>query len=139
MTRRMRRLLFGAFIWGLLAIGAAFVLPVYDGEALPSTSTHPGVIRHITLTQTLVGVNGLGVVELLAVPLLVVLLVAVALDIRERRRSDVAHCVAVVLATLLAFGNVLALFTIGIFVLPITAMLIMAVLRPSARLAPARR
>ncbi|HLW95198.1 MAG TPA: hypothetical protein VKS25_07480 [Solirubrobacteraceae bacterium] len=133
MTRRTRRLLWAAFTLSLLVIGGALVLPLYDSEAL--STQHPGVVRHFT--QTLVEVNGLHGLFVVVVPLLVTCLMAVLLDVRERRASDVAHCAAVVLVTLFAFANLLALFSAGLLVIPVTAMLVMAVRRPGARLAPA--
>ena len=75
------------------------------------------------ITETLVGMNGPGVVVVLAVPFLATLLVAAALLARSRR---VALPFAWGLTALLALFNLLGMLTIGIFILPVTAALVVA-------------
>jgi hypothetical protein len=133
MTRRTRRLLFAAFSGGLLVIVAALLLPAYDTQS----ATSSGGLR--SGTATLVAVNGPRVLLVAALPALVTLLVVAALEIAERRRSHLARRLATALVACLAIVNVLALLSIGVLWLPVTALLVMAVRRPRpARLTPAR-
>ena len=74
-------------------------------------------------TDTLVGVNGLGVVVVLAVPLVVTLLVGCALLLRARRG---AAPFAWTLTGLLAVFAVLAMMLIGAFFIPVTVGLVVA-------------
>jgi hypothetical protein len=102
---------------GVALIVAAFLAPVYESTSASSSgaSTHG--------TDTLVGVNGVGIVAVTCVPLLVTLLVGLALSQRSRRG---ALAVAWGLTGVLAVLNLLAMFSIGLFVLPVTAALIVA-------------
>jgi hypothetical protein len=86
-----------------------------------TSGSSSGEVRHGS--GTLVGVNGLGVVVVLGVTLLVTLAVGCALWQRSRRRG-VAFAWA--LTGLLAVFNLLAMLSIGVFVLPVTAALILA-------------
>jgi hypothetical protein len=74
-------------------------------------------------TKTLVGMNGPGVLVVLAVPFLVTLLVASALLARSRRA---ALPFAWALTALLAVFNLVGMLTVGVFVLPVTAALVVA-------------
>jgi hypothetical protein len=109
--------LVGAAVWGLVLVVAGFLVPAYQSTSLSSSGE---------LTQssaTLVGMNGPGVVPVLALPLLVTVLVACALLLRARRA---AMPVAWALTALLAVFNVLGMLTIGVFVVPVTAALVVA-------------
>jgi hypothetical protein len=108
-------LLIGA-TWGVAVVVAGFVAPMYEST---SGSSSGGVTHG---TGTLVGVNGLGVVVVLAVPLVVTLAVASALC--SVRWGAVAF--AWTLTGLLAVFNLLAMLSIGVFLLPVTAALFVA-------------
>src|SRR5918995_4193892 len=74
-------------------------------------------------TDTLVGVNGLGVLVVIGVPLVATLAVGGALWHGSRRG---AVPVAWMLAGLLAVFNMLAMLSVGVFFLPVSAALIIA-------------
>jgi hypothetical protein len=74
-------------------------------------------------SETLVGVNGPVVVVVLGVPLLATVLVGSALLLRSRRG---AVPFAWSVTGLLAVFNLLTMASIGLFVLPVTAALIVA-------------
>jgi len=109
--------LVGAAVWGVLLVVAGFVVPAYQSTSM-SSSGEP-----TQSTETLVGMNGSGVVVVLALPLLVTVLVACALLLRARHA---AMPVAWGLTALLAVFNILGMLTIGVFVLPVTAALVVA-------------
>jgi hypothetical protein len=74
-------------------------------------------------SDTLVGVNGPGVVVVLAVPFVVTVLVGCALLLRAHRGALLA---AWTLTVMLAMFTLLAMMSIGSFVVPVTAALIVA-------------
>jgi uncharacterized membrane protein YhaH (DUF805 family) len=109
--------LLGAALWGLGLVLAGFLVPAYRSTEMSSSG-------ELTQgTKTLVGMNGPGVVVVLAVPLLATLLVASALLARSRRA---ALPFAWALTALLAVFNLVGMLTVGIFVLPVTAALVVA-------------
>jgi hypothetical protein len=110
-------LLLLAAVYSIALVVGGFIAPVY------STSSSSSSGDDATGTDTLVGVNGRGVVFDLLIPLLVTVLVAVALLLRPRRR---AMTVAWTLTGLLAAFNLLAMLSIGIFILPVTGALFVA-------------
>ena len=97
-------------VWALLILVAGFLVPVYSSGGGAAS-------------RTLVAVNGPAVVVVLAVPLLVTLLVGTAL---VQRRHRWARVVAWVLTGLLATFNLLAMLSIGAFVVPVTVSLMVA-------------
>ncbi len=109
-------LLFAALYGAALIVGG-FLAPVYESTSGSSSgeATHG--------TDTLVGVNGLGVVIVLGLPLLMTLAVGCALWQGPRRG---AIPVAWTLTGLLAVFNLLAMLSIGVFVVPVTVALIVA-------------
>ena len=108
-----------AAIYAAGLVVAAFVLPAYDSD---SSSSSGGTSQ---ASETLVDVNGLGVALVLAVPLLVTLAVGCALALRSRWSLPIAWT----LTGLLAAANLLAMLSVGIFVLPVTAALVLACAR----------
>ena len=104
-------------VCGIGLVVAGFLAPVYQSQG----TSFSGKIAHDT--DTLVGVNGPAVVVVLAVPFLVTVLVACALMLRERRG---AVLFAWALTGMLAAFNLLAMMTIGVFIVPVTAALIVA-------------
>ena len=109
--------LLGAATWGLGLVVAGFLVPAYRSTEMSSSG------ELTQSTETLVGVNGPGAVVVLAVPLLVTLLVASALSARSRRAA--LPC-AWALTALLAVFNLVGMLTVGVFVLPVTAALVVA-------------
>lgn len=109
--------LLGAALWGLGLVVAGFLVPAYRSTGMSSSG------ELTQSTETLVGVNGPGAVAVLAVPFLVTLLVASALLARSRRA---ALPVAWALTALLAAFNLVGMLTVGVFVLPVTAALVVA-------------
>jgi hypothetical protein len=107
--------LLGAAIWGLGLVVAGFLVPAYQSTEMSSSG------ELTQSTKTLVGMNGPGVLVVLAVPFLVTLLVASALLARSRRA---ALPFAWALTALLAVFNLVGMLTVGVFVLPVTAALV---------------
>ena len=112
-----------ALVWSSLLVGAAFVLPVYgtasQSASLDTTTGTSSTEPVITGTDTLVGVNGPGALIVVSLPLVVTLLVGAALAARRRR-------IGWVLTSVLGFFNLLAMLSIGIFILPTTLALVVA-------------
>ena len=102
---------------GVGLIVAAFLAPMYATMSASSS----GELTHGT--DTLVGVNGLGVLVVIGVPLVATLAVGGALWHGSRRG---AVPLAWMLAGLLAVFNMLAMLSVGVFFLPVTAALIIA-------------
>jgi hypothetical protein len=97
---------------GLAVLVGAFLAPVYSADGPASAAG----------SDTLVGVNGPGVAVVAAVPLLLAVAVAAAL------RHGVAP-LGWLLTGVLAALNLVAMLTIGIFVLPVTVALVVACAR----------
>lgn len=115
--------LFGAGLWSVGLLIAATTVPVYQSTG--SSTTGPGSSESISShSETLVGENGTSALIMLAVPLAATLLVALALLTRRRW----ALWIACVTTAVLALGNLAAMLTVGIFVLPVTAALVVGCL-----------
>ncbi len=106
-----------AFAWSVVLLVAGFLVPVYSSQGVASDG------EVFDGSATLVGQNGLGVVVVLAIPLLVTLGVWSALRTPTRRG---AVPIAWILTGVLAGLNLLALLSIGVFVLPVTVALVVA-------------
>jgi thiol:disulfide interchange protein len=106
-----------AVVYSAGLVVAGFLVPVYSTESVSSG----GAVSEGT--ATLVAENGIGVVFVLGIPLLVTLLVGAAL--RDSSRRGMLP-VAWTLTGLLAVFNLLAMLTIGVFVLPVTGALALA-------------
>jgi hypothetical protein len=102
--------LIGAAAWSCALIVGAFVVPAYSSDSSTGTGS-----------ATLVGENGAGTVIPILIPLVIVLGASAALWRDHRSAAWTA-------TGLLAAFNVLALLSIGIFVLPITICLVVACL-----------
>jgi len=107
-----------AAVWGAGLLAAAVVVPVYSSAGVSSS----GAVSHGV--ATLVAVNGRGVLLVVSVPLVAAAMVAGALWRRGPRQG--AGVLAWAIAGLLAVFNVLALASIGVFVIPVTACLFVA-------------
>ena len=119
-----------ALVWSAgLLVGAA-VAPVYE------TSTSTGSVAQGS--ATLVEANGPGVLLAVAIPLVAAAIVSLAL---WRRRADRgAGPVAWTCAVVLAGFTLLAMLTIGIFILPVTLILLVVCARRQShgRVTPAQ-
>jgi hypothetical protein len=107
-----------AAVWGAGLLAGAVVVPVYSSAGVPGS----GAVSHGS--ATLVGVNGWGVLLVASVPLAATAMVGGALWRRGSRSG--AGVLAWTIAGLLAVFNVLALASIGVFVIPVTACLFVA-------------
>lgn len=97
-------------------IVAGFFAPMYESHGVSSSGE---VTRG---TETLVGQNGLGSVAALTVPLLATVVVGLALWRRSRSGAVVAWTVTGLLAVI----TLLSMLSIGVFILPVTAALVVA-------------
>jgi hypothetical protein len=114
-----------ALAWSVALLIAAVTVPVYSGTGTAGGSGSSAVV--ITHTSaTLVGENGFAVLAVIAVPLLIVLAVGYLLWRRASDPAGGAGALAWTLTALLAAGNLLAMVTVGIFVLPVTVALVVA-------------
>ena len=107
-----------AAVWGAGLLAAVAVIPVYSSSGTSSS----GSVTHGS--ATLVGVNGWGVLLVAAVPLVATVMVGGALWRRGSRPGT--GVLAWTIGGLLAVFNVLALLSIGVFVIPVTACLLVA-------------
>lgn len=113
-----------AGVYSLVLVVAGFVAPAYSTQG---SSSSGGVSRG---SATLVAVNGVGVLLVLAIPLLLTLAVGAALLLGR----PWGRALAWTLTGVLAVFNVLALLSIGVFVVPVTGALAVACLSwPAAR------
>ena len=114
-----------ALVWSTGLVIAAFRLPVYrslsvSGHSLSFFSSHAATSG----SATLVAVNGWGGVVLVAVPLAAAVVVACALW--RRIADEGAGGLAWTATFLLICFNVLAMLSIGLFVVPATLALLVA-------------
>ena len=110
-----------AVVWSSLLVLAAFVLPAYGSSSSSSSSGSSDATTEVTTTGTgtLVGVNGLGVLVIIGLPLVLSLLVGWALAARRRR-------IGWVLTGIMCFFTIIALLSIGLFFAPTTLALVIA-------------
>ena len=120
--RTTRLALGGATLWSLALVVAVLTLPVYSGETTTSDST--GATTTTATSATLVAENGWWGLVVAGIPLVVCLVVRTLLLGPVGRAARVA---AAVVVALLGLGNLLAMLSIGIFVLPVTVALAVAV------------
>ena len=114
-----------AFLWSVGLMVSAAVAPAYES----TTETSSGAVT--TEGATLLDENGPAVLLPLGVPLLVTVIVGFALWRREPSRG--AGVVAWTGIVLLAAFNVLAMASVGLFMVPATAALVFACARRQAR------
>ena len=75
-----------AVVWSALLVVGALVLPAYGTSSQSATLEGTVNTEPVTTgTDTLVGVNGQGVLLVVGIPLIVTMLVAAALAFRRRR------------------------------------------------------
>jgi hypothetical protein len=114
-----------ALVWSAGFIVAAALAPAYQS----TTETSSGIVTHGS--ATLVDENGRAVLLPVGVPLLVTVIVGCALWRREASRG--AGPIAWTFTGLLAGFNVVAMLSIGPFMLPVTASLVVACAMRQAR------
>lgn len=114
-----------ALIWSAALIVAAALAPAYRS----TTETSSGTVTHES--ATFVDENGPAVLLPIAVPLLVTVIVGYSLWRREASRG--AGPIAWTFTALLATFNVVAMLSIGPFMLPVTASLAVACAMRQAR------
>lgn len=107
--RRDRWLLGAASVWAAGLILVAYFAPLYS-----STNS----------SSTLVDENGLRAVILMSVPFVAVLVVAAALHYRWERSKPGAGVLAWAIVVLLGLFNLVGMMSIGVFILPVTGLLI---------------
>ena len=106
-----------AVTWCIVLVAGAFLVPVYSSSGSAGDSTN-----------TLVGVNGVGAVGVIVIPLLVTAVVGAILW--RRRFASGAGPAAWTVVGLTAAFNLLGMLTIGVFILPVTVSLIVACAQP---------
>lgn len=119
-----------ALFWSAVLLVIATGVPVYEGETETSTVTSSAVVvTHESLT--LVDENGSGILVIIGVPLLVTIIVGLALWLRGARRG--AGPIALTFTGLLAAFNLVAMLTIGLLIIPVTACLAFACIKRQTR------
>lgn len=116
-----------ALVWSTFIVVAATQVSVYQSETTERFTQAEGGATSRTISHgsgTLVDENGSGILLVIAIPLFITILVAGALWIRGSRRG--AGLVAWMLTGLLACFNLLAMLSIGIVIVPVTACLVVA-------------
>ena len=111
-----------AMLWSLALVVAALTAPLYSGESESTDST--GTVTSRTTSATLVDVNGWWGLVVASLPLVACLGVGALLLGPGGRAAVVA---AAVVVALLGVVTVLGMLSIGIFLLPVTAALTVAV------------
>ena len=104
-----------ALIWGVALLLVAPLAPFYQSEFVSSS----GAVSYGS--ATLVGVNGWSALLVAGAPLLATIMVGSVLWRRGARRGTGVFAWTVI--GLLAGFNVLALMSIGVFIIPVTASL----------------
>ena len=116
---RLERIsLASALVWAAGLVIAAVLVPTYQSSGVSSSGTVTDG------AATLVEVNGWGVLLVAGAPLAAALVIWFALW-RRRGLQDAGVLAWVVTALLICF-NVLALLSIGVFVIPVTLALVVA-------------
>ena len=114
----------GAMIWALALVIGAFLVPVYGTSTVVSSGTAVGISPGpVTLTQTVVEVNGLVGAAEMAAPLMAALVVVAAVRRGVHRASLVVAWTA---TGFLAFFNLLSMLSIGLLMTPATGALVVA-------------
>ena len=109
-----------AVTWGVGLLGAAAVVPFYEGV------THSSTGATTSSTQTLIEENGTSALLPVGLPLVIALGVAFILIWRRAHGRPGAGRIAWTIVGLLGVFNLLAMMTIGLFIVPLTAALFVA-------------
>lgn len=127
LTRSSKWALVVAVVWGLALIAAAVLAAARSSTSSETTSGPSGTTTSITRsTSTLVGHEGPSVLIPVSGPLVVACLVGGIHWHRARHGRQGAGVAAWTIASLLWIFNLLAMLSIGIFMLPVTAALMLA-------------
>jgi hypothetical protein len=121
------RLTVAALVWSLGLLLAALLVPVYNGQTISNANG-------LTLTTgTLVQVDGAKVLIPVVLPGLLTLLAAAAMRERHRRGAAWSTPAAAALVFLVFALALVSILSIGVFVLPVAALLALALwLTPAA-------
>lgn len=119
-----------ALAWAAGLVAVALVAPVYESAGV----TSQGTVTHGS--ETFVAVNGWGAMAWVSAPLIAAAVTAYALWRRAGRAG--AGVLAWTVTGLLACFSLVAILTIGVFVLPVTGALIVACSARGGRLRPER-
>lgn len=113
--------LVAALAWCLVLLVGGFTFPVYGTSSSSASIDASGsaTSTEVTSTATLVQVNGVTAAVVLGIPLVATLLVWALLHWRSRAAAWVVTAVLGVL-------TILALMSVGLFVLPVTIALVVA-------------
>lgn len=127
--------LFVAAIWCIGLIVAAATLPAYSSTTTTAGGPPGSSDVSTTSTETLVEVNGVGVLVVVGLPLVAVGAVGTMLALRRRRRQSGAGPVAWTAVGLLAVLAILGIMSVGVFIMPAVVLLAIAcaVASPSSR------
>jgi len=134
-----------AALWGAALVVAALTVPSGTVTVVTTAGPSHAFVAHRS-DPTLVAENGIKVLALVAVPLVAVLGVGGSLALRRRRGRPGAGPVAWALTTVVGAICLVGLLTIGIFVIPVAALLVVCCARSApdhlteedrARLGPA--
>ena len=116
---RLQRIsLASAVVWGAGLVIAAVFAPAHQSSKVSTTGTVTDG------SATLVGVNGWGALVVAGAPLAVTLVIWYALW--RRRGQQSAGTLAWVVTVLLVCFNLLAMLSIGVFLIPVTVALVIA-------------
>ena len=116
---RLQRIsLASALVWAAGLVIAAVLAPAYQSSGFSSSGTVTDG------SATMVGVNGWGVLLVAGAPLAAALVIWYALWKRRGRQG--AGVLAWVVTALLGCFNVLAMLSIGVFLIPVTLALVVA-------------
>jgi hypothetical protein len=123
-----------AALWSIGLLVAAVVAPAYQSSSSSSVSVSAGSSSdtvddgqvHTTSTSTLVEVNGTGVLVVVGVPLLAVGAVTASLWRRRASGKRGVGPFAWTVVALVSLFTLVAMLSIGIFVVPVTGLLILA-------------
>jgi hypothetical protein len=135
LDRPSRIMLTSAATWSIGILVAALTVPFYRGESTTG-STYAGVSGISTAVTTsshatLVQVNGLRILIPVAIPLIAVASVAVMLSHRRRIQKAGPGPTAIAVLVVLGVGTLLAMLSMGVFVVPVDALLLAACIRAS--------
>ena len=120
-TEKEGRLAFWFTLAGLVAAAAAF-LYLWLAPTYTTTSSLGG-----TSSQTLAEVNGDSVLLFIGLPVLLALVIWVGLHAKCSRGSRVGETVAIGAIVLLGLGTLVGIASVGMFLIPATALLAIAV------------
>jgi hypothetical protein len=123
-----------AAVWSVGLLIVAVTVPFYRSTSVTSSATYASPSPHepapqqivTTSSATLVAENGTQVLAVVAIPALAVLAVGLSLRHRWEKAKPGAGPVAWTVVSLLGAFTLVAMFSIGIFVLPVSAALLFA-------------